>query len=140
MIQSCGGHNTKPCYTECSEFQDVFTRDILSKKCYINTCRINNSYIVMGILMYVRGCNRKFYNAYITPYCTDTNKRHEYSLTLNLLYNMCVCVIIPQTTAMMPVANRGRGGLGCSTPPPEMLKALQNRAKLNPIVKTVKNC
>ena len=32
------------------------------------------------------------------------------------------------------------GGLGCSTPPsPEILKALQNRAKLNPIVKTVKN-
>jgi len=27
-----------------------------------------------------------------------------------------------------------------STPPPEIPKALQNRAKLNPIVKTVKNC
>ena len=25
-------------------------------------------------------------------------------------------------------------------PPPEFLKALQNRAKLNSIVKTVKNC
>ena len=31
----------------------------------------------------------------------------------------------------------GRGG--CSNPP-EIPKALQNRAKLNPIVKTVKNC
>ena len=31
--------------------------------------------------------------------------------------------------------------LGCSTPPtPEIPKALQNRAKLNPTVKTVKNC
>jgi len=30
-------------------------------------------------------------------------------------------------------------GLGCSNPPPEILKALQNRAKLNLIVKTVKN-
>jgi len=29
-----------------------------------------------------------------------------------------------------------RGGLGCSTPLPEIRKALQNRAKLNPIVKT----
>jgi len=30
---------------------------------------------------------------------------------------------------------------GCSNPPPpEIPKALQNRAKLNPIVKTVKNC
>ena len=32
------------------------------------------------------------------------------------------------------------GGLGCSTPPPEIPKVIQNRAKLNPIVKTVKNC
>ena len=33
---------------------------------------------------------------------------------------------------------RGGVGLGDSTPPPEITKALQNRAKLNPIVKTVK--
>jgi len=32
-----------------------------------------------------------------------------------------------------------RGGLGVQ-PSPEIPKALQNRAKLNPIVKTVKNC
>ena len=32
-----------------------------------------------------------------------------------------------------------RGGLGCSNPP-KIPKALQNLAKLNPIVKTVKNC
>ena len=40
------------------------------------------------------------------------------------------------------VAYRGRGGWGVQpTPPnPEIAKALQNRAKLNPIVKTVKNC
>ena len=38
-----------------------------------------------------------------------------------------------------PVAYRG-GGLGCSNPLPKIPKALQNRAKLNPIVKTVKNC
>ena len=35
---------------------------------------------------------------------------------------------------------RTEGGLGGSTPPPEIPKALQNRAKLNPSVKTVKNC
>jgi len=35
---------------------------------------------------------------------------------------------------------RGGWGLGVQTPPPKILKALQNRAKLNPIVKTVKNC
>ena len=33
-----------------------------------------------------------------------------------------------------------RGGLSGFNPPPEIPKALQNRAKLNPIVKTVKNC
>ena len=32
-----------------------------------------------------------------------------------------------------------RGGLGCSNPP-EIPKTLQNHAKLNPIVKTVKSC
>ena len=32
------------------------------------------------------------------------------------------------------------GGFGVFKPPPEIPKALQNRAKLNPIVKTVKNC
>ena len=32
------------------------------------------------------------------------------------------------------------GGLGVLTPPPEIPKALQNRAKLNSSVKTVKNC
>jgi len=34
-----------------------------------------------------------------------------------------------------------RWGWGVQTPPPpEIPKALQNRAKVNPIVKTVKNC
>ena len=37
------------------------------------------------------------------------------------------------------VAYRGEGGLGVQTPP-EILKALQNCAKFNPTVKTVKNC
>ena len=36
---------------------------------------------------------------------------------------------------------RTEGGWGLNPPPPsEIPKALQNRAKLNPIVKTVKNC
>ena len=38
---------------------------------------------------------------------------------------------------MSAVAYRG-GVWGVQTPPPEIPKALQNRAKLNPIVKTVK--
>ena len=34
-----------------------------------------------------------------------------------------------------------RGGVwGVQIPPPKIQKALQNGAKLNPIVKTVKNC
>jgi len=32
------------------------------------------------------------------------------------------------------------GGFGVFKPPSEILKALQYRAKLNPIVKMVKNC
>jgi len=35
---------------------------------------------------------------------------------------------------------RTEGGGGFQTPPSEIPKALQNRAKLNPIVKIVKNC
>jgi len=34
----------------------------------------------------------------------------------------------------------GGGVWGFKPPPPEIPKALQNLAKLNPIVKTVKNC
>ena len=33
-----------------------------------------------------------------------------------------------------------RGGFGGFKPPSKIPKALQNHAKLNPIVKTVKNC
>ena len=35
---------------------------------------------------------------------------------------------------------RWGGGWGFNSPPPEIPKAHQNRAKLNPIVRTVKNC
>jgi len=34
----------------------------------------------------------------------------------------------------------GGGGWGVQPSPPEIPKALQNRAKLNPIVKTLRNC
>jgi len=37
------------------------------------------------------------------------------------------------------VADRREGGWGVQPPSPEIPKALQKRAKLNPIVKTVKN-
>ena len=46
----------------------------------------------------------------------------------------------PTNKPWLSVAYRGGGGWGVQTPPPEIPKALQNRAKLNPIVKTVKNC
>ena len=46
-----------------------------------------------------------------------------------------ITFFFPQNFAVL------RGGVGVfNPPPPEILKALQNRAKLNPIVKTVKNC
>jgi len=37
-------------------------------------------------------------------------------------------------------ASRGGGLGGIPPPPPQIPKALQNRAKLNPTVKTVQNC
>jgi len=37
----------------------------------------------------------------------------------------------------IPLSGVPRGGLGGFNPPPEIPKALQNHAKLNPIVKTV---
>jgi len=46
-------------------------------------------------------------------------------------------------TAILGTAHQWRteGGFGVFKPPPaEIPKALQNRAKFNPIVKTVKNC
>ena len=39
----------------------------------------------------------------------------------------------------VPTLQRRTGG-GVQPPPPEIPKALQNRATLNQIVKTVKNC
>ena len=49
--------------------------------------------------------------------------------------------VIPGTLHLLlySVAVAYRGGLGVFNPP-RILKALQNRARLNPIVKTVKNC
>ena len=50
-------------------------------------------------------------------------------------------VVNISTTWLFFSSGATRGGLGCSNPPPpEIPKALQNRAKLNPIVKTVNNC
>jgi len=52
--------------------------------------------------------------------------------------------VAPPLAYLVAVVYRGRGVLGeggFNPPPPlpEIQKALQNRAKLNPIVKTVKN-
>ena len=47
----------------------------------------------------------------------------------------CLSIYITVSSSGVP-----RGVWGVQTPPPEIPKALQNRAKLNPIVKTVKNC
>ena len=41
---------------------------------------------------------------------------------------------------LLTVKQRKDNCIQWRNPPPEILMALQNRAKLNPIVKTVKNC
>ena len=48
-------------------------------------------------------------------------------------------LVRPATEMHEPVQWRTGGWFGVFNPP-EIPKALENRAKLNPIVKTVKNC
>jgi len=48
--------------------------------------------------------------------------------------------LLPPSTGLPFFQWRTEGELGVSTPPPEIPKALQNRAKLNPTVKIAKNC
>jgi hypothetical protein len=63
------------------------------------------------------------------------------------MQSVCLCCIVVcnmfrpfyMTAVLCSGVPRGVWGVQTS-PPPEILKALQNRAKLNLIVKTVKNC
>jgi hypothetical protein len=54
---------------------------------------IINRYIATSVLLYVQGCNRKFYNTYVLSrlntkrYVSDNTKK-GYPSSLNLLYNM----------------------------------------------------
>jgi len=48
--------------------------------------------------------------------------------------------IPPPSAGRGPPGGGGGGGGVFNPPPPEIPKALKNRAKLNPIVKTVKDC
>jgi len=60
------------------------------------------------------------------------NILHEGNITLTLLIGAAACSAIVILLVLLSVAYRG--GLGCSNPPhPEIPKALQNCAKLNPI-------
>ena len=73
-----------------------------------------------------------------------------YILQQHVLPNWHHCTILPMCTARvkhcrrlwsMPAASdSGVPRVGVFKPPAEIPKVLQNRAKLNPIVKTVKNC
>jgi len=51
---------------------------------------------------------------------------------------VALCLTLNKT-GNVPVAYRSGGDWGVQTPP-EIPKALQNRAKLNPIVKSAKKC
>ena len=57
---------------------------------------------------------------------------------LKIFFELSVCDYKSHGDSRFTVAYRG--GFGVFNPPPEILKALQNRAKLNPIVKILKNC
>jgi len=87
----------------------------------------------------VRVCHRVREQQYTLPLRVDKTRNFFY-----VYPHIMQHLIRPSSThkftslhRLLPVAYRG----GVSTPPPpEISKALQNRAKLNPIVKTVKNC
>ena len=54
---------------------------------------------------------------------------------------MKYCWLVHVTALIRDTQWRTEGGdLGCSNLPPEIPKALHNRAKINSIVKAVKNC
>ena len=76
------------------------------------------------------------YTAMIGSSSKDGSNRHfcYYTETENIGH--CEWCVLSVCTVRSGVT-RG-GGWGVQTPHPEILKALQNRAKLNPIVKTVK--
>jgi len=67
---------------------------------------------------------------------TGTSHLHG---TFLLHKHMCV---LRHCEQKMPVRSSGvpGGGGGSNPPSPKIPKALQNRVKLNPIVKTAKNC
>jgi hypothetical protein len=48
-----------------AKFRDVISQAILSKKCCTSICPIVNSYVASVIFIYVHGCNRNIYGAYI---------------------------------------------------------------------------
>ena len=61
----------------------------------------------------------------------------------NFLYQITAASRTPDKGGyhpQIPVLSVLFSQLNLLNPPPEIPKALQNRAKLNPIVKTVKNC
>ena len=79
---------------------------------------------------------RDIYEKVGTPYILPAEGR---ILKVKMYYSRCN-VQLNVIFKVLQVQWRTEGGLGVQSPPPEIPKALQNRAKLNPIVKTVKNC
>lgn len=76
-------------------FQVVtYYRSSWVKKCYNNICPIISRYIATSVLLYVQGCNRKFYNTYVLSclnikrYVSYNTTKERYPSSLNLLYNM----------------------------------------------------
>jgi len=55
------------------------------------------------------------------------------------MFLYCILIVIVMYIFILCISGVPRFG-GVQTPPPEIPKALQNRAKLNLIMKTVKNC
>ena len=87
----------------------------------------------------ISACWQKFCS-HVRNFCSSKQHKSGCQMSSNQFTDMATI----RRCFLFVAAYRGsvayRGGFGVFKPPPEITKALQNRAKLNPIVKTVKNC
>jgi hypothetical protein len=58
----------------CAKLQDIIMWAVLSKNCYTNIRPIMDYYAATSILLYMHGCDRKFYNMYVFSHSKNKTK------------------------------------------------------------------
>ena len=99
---------------------------------FLNVYFRHFSWLLLNNLLHLRGLQ-----CVCTSNCSAAITRVSVKAALILDFRLRVSLCTPSSgKGLISGVPRGVGGSN----PPEIPKALQNRAKLNPIVKTVKNC